>query len=202
MFFSYNLNGDDSMYTIKKEISNELIVKGSKFICVLYHIEDVDDVDNHLDYLRKKYKDATHICYAYRLENNEKFSDDGEPSGTAGFPMMSLLKKKDINNTLAVVIRYFGGTKLGAGGLIRTYQKSISETLINAELVQMNLFNYYDLVASYDDLKLLNSLTIDYDIIGKAFNRNIIYKIKVEQNKDDVEKVFQTTNIKVKKLNN
>lgn len=190
------------MYTIKKEISNEFVVKGSKFICFLYHIEDIDDVDNHLDYLSKIYKDATHICFAYRLDKLEKFSDDGEPSGTAGFPMMSILKKKNINNVLAVVIRYFGGTKLGAGGLIRTYQKAVSETIINTELEDMVLFNYYDLTASYDDLKLLNSLTVDYDIIGKTFNRNIIYKIKVEQSKDNVEKTFQATNIKVKKLNN
>lgn len=189
------------MYTIKKETSNELVVKGSKFISVLYHIEDIDDVENHLDYLRKKYKDATHICYAYRLENLEKFSDDGEPSGTAGFPMMSILKKKNINNVLAVVIRYFGGTKLGAGGLIRTYQKAISETIMNTELLDMVLFNYYDLTASYDDLKLLNSLTVDYDIVAKAFNQRITYKVKVEQNKDNVERTFQSTNIKVKKLN-
>lgn len=198
----YNSIGDSSMYTIKKEISGELVVKSSKFICVLYHIEDIDDVENHLDYLRKKYKDATHICYAYRLENTEKFNDDGEPSGTAGFPMMSLLKKKNINNVLAVVIRYFGGTKLGAGGLIRTYQKAVSDTLANANLEEMVLFNYYDLTASYDDLKLLNTLTVDYVIIGKAFNRNIIYKIKVEQNKDNVEETFKNTNIKIKKLNN
>ena len=62
------------MYTIKNETSNELVVKGSRFICALYHIEDIDDVDNHLDYLSKKYKDATHICFAYRLDRNEKFS--------------------------------------------------------------------------------------------------------------------------------
>lgn len=190
------------MYTIKKEISNELVVKGSKFICFLYHIDDIDDIDNHLDYLSKRYKDATHICFAYRLEKIEKYSDDGEPSGTAGFPMMSILKKKDINNVLAVVIRYFGGTKLGAGGLIRTYQKAVSEAIMSAELEEMVLFNYYELTASYDDLKLLNSLTVDFDIVGKIFNRNIIYQIKIEQNKDNIEKIFQTTNIKVKKLNN
>ena len=190
------------MYTIKKDASNELVVKGSRFICALYHIEDIDDVENHLDYLRKKYKDATHVCFAYRLDRNEKFSDDGEPSGTAGFPMMSVLKKNDIGNTLAVVIRYFGGTKLGAGGLIRTYSKAVSETLANAELEEMILFNYYEIVASYDDLKLLNTLTVDLDIIGKEFNRNIIYRVKVEQDKDKVEQTFATTNIKVKKLNN
>ena len=100
-----------------------------------------------------------------------------------------------------MVIRYFGGTKLGAGGLIRTYQKAISETIMNTELLDMVLFNYYDLTASYDDLKLLNSLTVDYDIVAKAFNQRITYKIKVEQNKDNVERTFQTTNIKVKKLN-
>ena len=190
------------MYTIKKETSNELVVKGSRFICFLYHIDDIDDVDNHLDYLSKRYKDATHICFAYRLDQSEKYNDDGEPGGTAGFPMMSILKKKDIGNTLAVVVRYFGGTKLGAGGLIRAYSKAVSEAITAAELNEMVLSNYYELVASYDDLKLLNSLTVDYDIVGKTFNRNIIYQIKVEQDKDNVEKAFQTTNIKVKKLNN
>lgn len=189
------------MYTVKNEASNELIVKGSRFICFLYNVEDSDDVENHLDYLSKRYKDATHICFAYRLSNSEKYSDDGEPSGTAGFPMMSVLKKNNISNVLAVVVRYFGGTKLGAGGLIRAYSKSVSETISSTELVEMIVSNYYELIASYDDLKLLNFLTADFDIVGKLFNKNIIYRVKVDADKDSIEKTFQNTNIKIKKLN-
>ena len=94
---------------MKSVIDNEntIIIKNSRFICLIYQIDDVSKVDNYLENAKKKYKDATHYCYAYIIGNNSKCSDDGEPSGTAGIPMLQVLKKNNLNNVLCIVIRYF-----------------------------------------------------------------------------------------------
>ena len=110
-------------------IENEIIIKKSKFITKLYEIDNTDCISEIIDNLKKEYKKATHICYAYIVNGQEKAVDDGEPSGTAGRPILNVLQKRKENNKLVVVIRYFGGIKLGAGGLVRAYTKSASEIL-------------------------------------------------------------------------
>ena len=121
------------MRIIEKNVENEIIIKKSKFITKLIYIEDIDEINNIISTLKKEHKKCTHICYAYRINGKEKAVDDGEPSGTAGRPILNVLQKKDVSNVLAIVIRYFGGIKLGAGGLVRAYTGSISEAfkLIN-----------------------------------------------------------------------
>ena len=106
---------------------NELEIKKSKFICLIYKIDNKDLVNNIINDLKKEYKHATHYCYAYIIENNQKYYDDKEPKGSAGIPILNVLKKKNLTNTLAVVIRYYGGIKLGIGPLIRAYTKVVSE---------------------------------------------------------------------------
>lgn len=115
------------MYIIDKNIENEIIIKKSRFITKLYYIEDINEVSNIINDLKKEYKKCTHICYAYIIEEKEKAFDDGEPSHTAGRPILNVLQKKNITNILVVVIRYFGGIKLGAGGLTRAYSNCTSE---------------------------------------------------------------------------
>ena len=110
-------------------IENEIIIKKSKFITKLYEIVDVDKVKTIIDELNKEYKKATHIVYAYSINGKEKAVDDGEPSHTAGLPILNVIHIKNLNNILIVVIRYFGGIKLGAGGLTRAYSKSASEII-------------------------------------------------------------------------
>ena len=118
------------MYTISHNIKKEFVIKNSRFITVLIKINDQEEIKKHLEHIKKEYPRATHYCYAYKLGNTiKKASDDKEPSGTAGIPMLNVLEKEDITNILAVTIRYFGGKKLGAGGLIRAYSKSVKETL-------------------------------------------------------------------------
>ena len=117
------------MKSIKEEITNEIIINKSRFITVLTNINDIDKVKEKLENIKKTYKDATHYCFAYIINNHEKCSDDGEPSGTAGMPILNVLKQNNLTNILCVVIRYFGGIKLGAGGLIRAYSTSASEAL-------------------------------------------------------------------------
>lgn len=109
----------------------QLEIKKSKFIGLYFPVKSQDEVMEILNNLKKEHKKATHICYAYRLTNpfSEKAFDDGEPSGTAGKPILNVLQKQDKKDSLLVVIRYFGGIKLGAGGLVRAYSKTASETL-------------------------------------------------------------------------
>lgn len=124
------------MYIIDKNAENEIIIKKSRFITKLYYIEDVNKVNDIINELKKEYKKCTHICYSYIIGLNAKAVDDGEPSGTAGKPILNVLQKKDMTNVLCVVIRYFGGIKLGAGGLVRAYTKSASEVIKLVNLIE------------------------------------------------------------------
>lgn len=107
-----------------------LEIKKSKFVAYLFELESQVDIESNLKMLKKEHKKATHICYAY-IYNKEcnlvKANDDGEPSGTAGRPILNVLEKKNLKNVMVCVVRYFGGIKLGAGGLVRAYTKSASE---------------------------------------------------------------------------
>ena len=109
----------------------ELIEKKSRFLGCLFECKTTDDVQEALSTLKKEHKKATHICYAYSLSNPflEKAVDDGEPNGTAGRPILSVLQKKGVKDVCVFVVRYFGGIKLGAGGLVRMYTKTTSEVL-------------------------------------------------------------------------
>ena len=114
-----------------EEKQNLIEIKKSKFIAYLFSVECQQDIEKAINTLKIEHKKARHICYAYILKspNLEKCFDDGEPSGTAGKPILSVLQKKNKSNKLICVVRYFGGIKLGAGGLLRAYNKSASEVL-------------------------------------------------------------------------
>ena len=108
-------------------------IKKSKFYGYLYNVNSANDVAKILEDLKKEHKKATHICYAYKIVDGVeiiKFSDDGEPSGTAGRPMLNVIEKKNLKNVLICVVRYFGGIKLGAGGLVRAYTKCASSLFV------------------------------------------------------------------------
>lgn len=125
------------MKTIKEKSQYVYEINKSKFITFAYPVKDESECKEILSNLNIEYKDATHICFAYVLcsPQIEKCSDNGEPSGTAGRPILEVLKKKDLNNILCVVIRYFGGKKLGAGGLIRAYTNSANGVLDECEII-------------------------------------------------------------------
>ena len=187
------------MYTVRETNENEIIIKNSRFIGIIYNVTSEDEIKTILESLKDKYKDATHICYAYKLENKEKCIDDGEPTGTAGLPIMEVINKNELINTLIVVIRYFGGTLLGAGGLIRAYSKAAREVLKECDLNEYIKYNYYEIISDYDNLKLLNALTSDLGIETKKFDDKIIYKVKVKQDDDDLIERFKKTSIVLKK---
>ncbi len=125
--------------TIGKTGQHELIIKKSKFICSLARTETVEEAQEFIEQVSKKYHDATHNTYAYTLglnDNQVKASDNGEPSGTAGIPELKALQLMKLKNVTAVVTRYFGGIKLGAGGLIRAYSNSVTEAAQNIGVVK------------------------------------------------------------------
>lgn len=162
---------------IENNVTNILEIKKSKFITLLIKIEDINNVDKYLNDIKKEYKDATHYCYAYIIGNKEKASDDGEPSGTAGLPILNVLKRNNLNNILCVVIRYFGGIKLGAGGLLRAYSNSVSEALKVSNIIKYVPTLKIKIVFKYDNLNTINNLLINSNIIYKEFDVNITYEV-------------------------
>ena len=174
------------MYTIKNNINNETIIKNSKFICYLYKIEDTTQINKLLNETKEKHKDATHYCYAYILNNIKKAEDDGEPSKTAGIPILKVLENNNLNKILAIVVRYFGGIKLGANGLIRAYTKSVTNTLIKDNIEKLIEGYNIDIEFNYNQVKEIDYLLKDIHINNKTFNNTIIYNI-------DIPKEFLTT---------
>jgi uncharacterized YigZ family protein len=129
---------DDTYKTIAAPVETSLRERSSRFLGYGWPVTSEEEIKGHLDALRKKYYDATHHCYAWRLGSaGERFraNDDGEPSGTAGKPILGQMLSREVTNCLVVVVRYFGGTKLGVPGLIAAYKESAAEVLDAAEIV-------------------------------------------------------------------
>ena len=167
------------MKTIKYNITHEYIIQKSKFISMLYQVNNEEEVINILNRLKLEYKDATHICYAYIINNIKRFQDDGEPSGTAGIPILNLLESQKLNLILAVVIRYFGGIKLGAGGLVRAYTTSVVEALENQDLGEIVSGYKVTITFKYNNSKLVDNTLKNYQIINKEFNSEITYIVNI-----------------------
>ena len=128
---------------IKEECVSTQVIEKSKFITYLEYCENEEEYKEYLKLLKKKHYDATHVCSAFVGKNTRRSSDDGEPSGTAGVPMLSCLDKKGMENTAVFVVRYFGGIKLGAGGLIRAYSSSVSKAIEEADTVEDSVFGNF-----------------------------------------------------------
>ncbi len=125
------------MQTIKNNYETKIEVEKSKFIGLLFPLNSEDEFKQILKNLQKEHKKARHIVYAYRIGQKSKSCDDGEPKGTAGRPLLELLHKKELNNLVLFVVRYFGGVKLGAGRLLRTYVAAGVEVINSAELIEL-----------------------------------------------------------------
>ncbi|MBM7618379.1 putative YigZ family protein [Bacillus tianshenii] len=165
--------------TVKGYGEHEIIIQKSRFIAYFNRATTENEAQNFIQEIKKKHWDATHNCSAYLIGENDliqKANDDGEPSGTAGVPMLEVLKKKGLKDTVVVVTRYFGGIKLGAGGLIRAYGKAVSEGLSETGIVQLTL------------TRLMHT-SIDYTLLGKVENeiRSSNFSIKDIQYSDSVQ---------------
>lgn len=146
--------------TVDGVTENTVEIKRSKFIATLSHVESGEDAEAFVRAVRKRYPDATHNCYAYiadELGNETRFSDDGEPGGTAGQPMLEVLRKKGIVKAAVVVTRYFGGIKLGAGGLVAAYTDSVSEVLDAAGIRRMTECAEVTVECDYSDHSAIES---------------------------------------------
>lgn len=183
------------MYSIKDNIENIIEIKKSKFITKLYRVNNIDEINLILNNINNEYKDATHVCFGYIVNGLEKCSDNGEPSGTAGLPILNVLKKKNLTNILAIVIRYFGGIKLGAGGLVRAYSNSATEALKLTNNIELTEGYLVELEFSYDQVKIVDYILNDKKIINKEYNDNIIYMFYL--NKDELRFVPELEKIAI-----
>ncbi|SHF89442.1 YigZ family protein [Ornithinibacillus halophilus] len=147
-------------YTVKPSGSDEIIIQKSRFIGYVRRVETEEEAQTFIQEIKKKHHDATHNCSAYMIGENDqiqKANDDGEPSGTAGVPILEVLKKQNLKDTAVVVTRYFGGIKLGAGGLIRAYSSTTSQAIKTTGVVKRQLMQGF-------------SITVDYTLLGKLEN--------------------------------
>ena len=177
------------MKTIRENYENEIIIKNSRFICQLIRL-DSSDINGILTNIKNLHPKATHYCYGYIFDDDKKSSDDGEPGGTAGLPILNVLEKEGINHILAIVVRYFGGVKLGAGGLVRAYTKSITETLKISEYIELIKGFKISLTFNYQDEKTVNYILNDMNIVNKRYDQDIYYEAFVDQNTLDKLKQF------------
>lgn len=169
------------MNTIKYNSKSELIIKSSKFITLLYKVNDEQTIKSILQNVRITYPSATHYCYAYIIKDKKKSNDDGEPSGTAGIPMLKVLDNYNLTNVLVIVIRYFGGILLGANGLIRAYTKSCTTALDNNQITTLKEGYNITINFPYHKEKEINYLLKDIPIVKKEFNTQITYALNIKK---------------------
>ena len=176
--------------TVFESGESTIIIEKSKFIGYSRHVETEEDALAFINEIKKKNKDATHNVSAYILgekKNAQKYSDDGEPSGTAGIPILELMKKEELTNSAIVVTRYFGGIKLGAGGLVRAYSKSAKSTLENSLISQKKIFIPIEILFDYSYLgKIQNDISTRNILASKPDFEDVVkYTIYVDKEEID-----------------
>jgi len=171
------------LYTISKNLEHTTIVQKSIFHTHFFLLETEKDIPVFLEQLKEQYPDATHHCYAYIYHEKRKCFDDGEPSGTAGIPILNVLEKKKLCNVLCIVTRYFGGIKLGAGGLVRAYTKATTDCLSIGTILPYIEYETISISFSYDHQKYISALLKDCIILKKEYQETIVYQVKIEKEK-------------------
>ena len=175
--------------TIKQDTSAEIVEKKSKFIANVFYVETVEQAEEKVKEIKKKYFDARHNCFAYSIFTKEgiinRFSDDGEPSGTAGGPMLNILNGKELTNVVVIVTRYFGGILLGTGGLIRAYTGAIQEALSKIQEVKKDLGLEVALKTTYQDLEKLKYYLKqnEIEITSAEYNEDVEVFVDITEEK-------------------
>lgn len=163
--------------------------KRSKFIGQLFRVETPEQAIEKLEQVKKRYRDARHHCYAYiiREGNFMRYSDDGEPQGTAGMPMLDVLRREGVTNVCCVVTRYFGGILLGTGGLVRAYTKAAQAALAEAGIAEMSRFSVLLLACGYNQLTLVQNLLPEYDATADSmdYSADITLTVTVPEEKQE-----------------
>lgn len=168
------------MYRIKEDHEEQMEIKKCRFITYLHRTESEADAKAFLTAIRRLHPDATHHCYAFIIgEHNEikRSNDDGEPAGTAGVPMLECLDRNHMQDIIAITVRYFGGIKLGAGGLIRAYSKSVSHALSTAQITKKQWMEKYEIRFSYDLIGRIDYYFREHclEILDKAYDEEVCY---------------------------
>ncbi len=178
------------MKSVKEIVTDTIVINKSKFINYLIPVFSVEEAQAKLTELRGDYHDANHHCYAYIIGNYQevqKYSDDGEPSKTAGMPMIEVLKKQDLTNVLTVSIRYFGGIKLGAGGLVRAYTKSVSEAIKKADFTINVKLAKLEIIIPFDEIGHVEKYIRDhFTLLNTTYDNFVHYSIEVLEKEIDI----------------
>lgn len=183
-------------YTIKENVSSQIVEKKSKFIANVFYIETEEQAENIIKQTRKKYYDARHNCYAYIVFDEkqrlvERCSDDGEPSGTAGSPMLAILKGNNLCNVLVIVTRYFGGILLGTGGLVRAYTGATESVLEATEFLMVQIGVEAKVILSYDSVENFRyyARKNSINIINEEYSNNVEFLIEISN--ETLEKMLK-----------
>lgn len=195
--------------TIKENIETEIVEKKSKFIANLLKVDSIKEAEEQIKEIRKKYYDAKHHCIAYRImEKNqivEKSRDDGEPSGTAGAPMLAILKNTQLVNIVVVVTRYFGGILLGTGGLVRAYSGALQKAIEESEKIQKCQGFEMIVELEYSDIENFKYYckNNDISIVNMVYKEIIECKIQLEyKKKEKLLQDFTAKNAIIKNIKN
>ena len=199
---------EDTYNTIESISEGVFRAKGSKFISIAIPVTSENEIKEKLIEIKKKYFDARHFCYAYILGYDKsiyRINDDGEPSGTAGRPIYGQLLSKDLTNILVVVVRYFGGTKLGVSGLIQAYKEATKEALLSSKIIEKTVDETYLVSLDYDQMnKVMQILKNDFVKITKQNfqdHYNIEFVIRKREADRIVQELIKNLSVKVTNLN-
>lgn len=190
--------------TIEENVTAELVEKKSKFIAQVFSIESKEEAEKIIQSTEKQYYDAKHHCYAYRIFTKEgvleKCSDNGEPSGTAGAPMLMILSKNNLANVLVIVTRYFGGILLGTGGLVRAYSGACSLALEKATIIEKRPAKLYELIISYTDVETFKYFAKknNIQILKEEYLENVILNVAIQDM--NILKKIEENKIKLQKM--
>lgn len=170
------------MKTILENFFFQIEIEKSKFLGYAIAINNEEDAKNEINRIKKEHPKATHHCYAYVLKDKQKSNDDGEPAGTAGIPILEIIKQFDLENVLIVVVRYFGGIKLGAGGLVRAYARSAKEVLLVSKIHEIKTLPTYNLIFDYNYISSMENFIAknQLKILEKEYELKVTYTLLLE----------------------
>jgi uncharacterized YigZ family protein len=187
----------DSFYTIKLPAEGLLRDRGSKFLAYAYPVKTESEIKDRLQALKKEHPSASHHCYAWRLGADKlayRANDDGEPSNTAGKPILSQIQSKDLTNVLIVVIRYFGGTLLGVNGLINAYKSAAEDALAKSEIVEQFIFYRYKVEFDFDAMSAVMRVLKEFEtkMLSNSYDtmNTIVFEVK-KQHSEKLEEKFK-----------
>ena len=197
----------DEYKTIEKGTEGIYKEKGSKFLAFAHHVDSEDEIKGVIQSYKESYHDARHHCYAWKLgpdDQHYRANDDGEPSGTAGKPILGQINSFELTNVLIVVVRYFGGTKLGVGGLIQAYKQAAYDALNNAEIINKTVNDYYEVFFKYESMNDVMRIVKEDDlaIVSQNFDMEctLTFSIRQKRSRYIAEKFSKMNALKCKLL--